>query len=619
MVGADSGQPVGSASSRALFEPDAGTVASRRTHTLAGVVEDELARPIIGAEISGVEAAVGARRSTSTDGEGRFWLDSLPEGEVLLEVSHLMFASEQLQVSVPGNELRVVLERGADLEGVVVEAGRPVVGARVVAVRRGSGETREVLSTDEGRFSFQRLGLAWYRVTATSGSSVGDADVLIDGENSRAPVVVTLQPTFRVQGTTVDESGAILRGVQVQLSGTDASAVSDEDGRFEVAGLSGTHELTGFLPGYVQRKKVLVSQAAATVRLSLTALGRIRGRVLDSARKALGTVYVDGARVEPTDGLFDISKPAALESLTVGAPNHYPRTIRIGASAPWSDVNLGDIILGGGRRVGVQVRERSTGSAIDGVRVAVEQDGRQFPVGETSDGGRIELLGVPGRASSLALLHPDFAPGTIRLASDSAEVVGLLEGRAELRIQVTDGSGSALAAKVLLMRDSEEPALLQHAAGGEYAFHRAGGTRLAIVARTFSPSRRGWLVVDVAQVESPLKLVLGLAGLVVDLNVATHGAWSASRIELVPAVVGERMPGKPSSVVSLVAGAEAVQLSERSFRFSDAVPGRWTAVVSLRDGERTACFRSQLDVSNELHQVVQLTQPEALDQCPEAQ
>ncbi len=113
-----------------------------RAGELRGLVVDEHARPVAGAE---VEASWnldadrpwgGPHRLTARTGpDGRFVVDRVPEGvEVLLSAHHRGFQTEAPRAARVGEAsiLRLTLENGVSLEGRVLDrAGRPVAGADV--------------------------------------------------------------------------------------------------------------------------------------------------------------------------------------------------------------------------------------------------------------------------------------------------------------------------------------------------------------------------------------------------------------------------------------------------------------------------------------------------------
>ncbi len=100
----------------------------------------------------------------SSDLDGNYRLDDVPPGRVQVLVRHPDFV-ESLSDSVtlePGGEarLRVVLERGATLEGRLIDAaGRPVARARIDAVAPHATQQQTVLSAADGYFAFGGVSL----------------------------------------------------------------------------------------------------------------------------------------------------------------------------------------------------------------------------------------------------------------------------------------------------------------------------------------------------------------------------------------------------------------------------------------------------------------------------
>jgi protocatechuate 3,4-dioxygenase beta subunit len=105
--------------------------------------------------------AVGAAPTGSwqSDLDGNFQIDEVPPGRVRVLVRHPDFVeSSSAAVTLePGGEqrVRVALARGAALEGRLVDGlGRPVEGARVVAIAPHGTQERSAITLGDGSFAF---------------------------------------------------------------------------------------------------------------------------------------------------------------------------------------------------------------------------------------------------------------------------------------------------------------------------------------------------------------------------------------------------------------------------------------------------------------------------------
>jgi hypothetical protein len=582
---------------------------------IAGRVENEAAQPLSDAVVVVRSDLDPTRRTeTTTDRAGLFVFETMRTEHFTLEVRHPSYLAAQIQGVAPTKTIRVVLARGETLEGRVFDSRTAVAGARVVVSQRGNPAVRETLTDNDGRFVLHGLERVWHQVRASSQTSMGIAEVDLSLPN-RTPTSVFLKPTYQVRGVTVDERGQRLGGVRVVVSGTGDAVTSDDEGQFEVTGLQGEVELAAFHTGYVHRGRVFVAEAAANVRITLSGLGRVRGRLLDTARKPIGEICLNGGLAQTSAGVFELAIPSDQEAtLVIGARGHYPLAIRVNRSSPWDDVDLGDIVLGGGRKVTLHLADETTRVPVESARVAVKLDGRTCVVGTTSAGGDVEVVGVPVRRVSFTIEHTGYSPQSIEVEPDSVDVVGLLRSKLRLAVRVTDDRGRRATARLLLLPQDGDPVLSSSSPDGEFSYRPSRPGQVAIVARSFAPARRAWATANVTGDESSVALVLAPAAVVVNINVLTHGAWVPTSVDLMPkALVQPGYSRQPA--LELLAGANAEQLTKNVFRVADAIPGEWLAVVRLNDGDAVGCFVSTFGVSEKLQQTVQLVQPASLAPC----
>jgi hypothetical protein len=141
-------------------------MAQRPLHTVRGLVKDTE-----GAAVAGVEIILESpRRTTTTGSDGRFVLDSVPEGARRLMARRIGYLAVSPRITVPqapGDELVLtMLAKPQELAAVVVEVERPGIYGVVgdTAYRALPGTLVEVLgariadTTDSlGRFSFGEL------------------------------------------------------------------------------------------------------------------------------------------------------------------------------------------------------------------------------------------------------------------------------------------------------------------------------------------------------------------------------------------------------------------------------------------------------------------------------
>ncbi|HZN42013.1 MAG TPA: sigma-70 family RNA polymerase sigma factor [Planctomycetota bacterium] len=252
--------------------------------TLRGrVVDAATGTPVFDAVVSD---SWTMKRVVRTDAEGRFALAGLrDEGHVICHVQARGYASARLNVSGKlGEDIELRLVRGGEVAGRVVDGNGAPVAAAYAAVAASFMEARGYQGSSwipaavggDGRF--QALGLRpdqhyWLFVRAAGfGTRVYVlARQLGSGERLDVGDVV-LQPAGGIEGRVVDDKGAGVAGLEVNVTGTNAdslawlgtgkapthvtqfegrSVVSDPNGCFRITGLAGgTFEVNAYAPGH---------------------------------------------------------------------------------------------------------------------------------------------------------------------------------------------------------------------------------------------------------------------------------------------------------------------------------------------------------------------------------
>jgi uncharacterized GH25 family protein len=335
---------------------------------------------------------------TLTDDRGWFALSSLRDGVYRLEARHEGYATKQqpdvvVSVARPASTLVIRLGDGARMRGRVVDdAGRPVAGAKVVALRDmgarfspSSAVERDVgLSDADGRYVI---------------------DTLTQGASYRMGVLVPgYAPLFDTQATEVAQE--LERDFTVTLGGVLAGRVLDA--------VSG---------GPVEGAQVL----AVVGRIGFG--GRGGGGQGDTRTSTtVGRTNAEGRfRLE---GML----PGPVAAWQVRASGHVMATANVFAGSGWPDVEAGKVtevevrLERGGVLTG-SVRDAASGQGIPGATVsAIQRGGFAFFAGSPStttdaEGGyRIE--GVPAGDHQLTADAPGYAPPD---AADAKTVVKMPE------------------------------------------------------------------------------------------------------------------------------------------------------------------------------------------------
>jgi hypothetical protein len=228
--------------------------------SIAGRVIDEAGNPIAGAEVLASADPNPTLLSTGlahSDEGGRFHIEPLDETEYVLTASAEGYARRQAMVRAGVRDLEIVLSAGARILGRVAdEQGRSVSAFTIVVLRRDGPLARTPVahtSVVDGKGQFEIGGLAAgnYAVVASAqGLAMSEekpAEATLPNAAPR-PVVIVLRAGGSLYGVVTDAaSGKPLLRARVTAEGAmgagssalpvSRSAVSDEQGKFELGGL----------------------------------------------------------------------------------------------------------------------------------------------------------------------------------------------------------------------------------------------------------------------------------------------------------------------------------------------------------------------------------------------
>ncbi|RYZ42088.1 MAG: hypothetical protein EOO71_09345 [Myxococcaceae bacterium] len=217
------------------------------------VVERSSGTPVVGARIdlmvSGEDGDGDAGRALS-DAEGRFRILGLAPGGYDARVSAPGFSSTvRYGLTVGAGErfaVELVLSRTGSVEGLVRDgAGRPVAGARVLSLDRGSdeGAPGEARADDTGHYRLEGLTPGRVYLTARrEGSTVGVMRPVNVGEDGAARMDFTLEGTGTVEGVVRAARGSLPQGKLGVTSVGMGESGSGVPGRVEV-GAEGTFRM----------------------------------------------------------------------------------------------------------------------------------------------------------------------------------------------------------------------------------------------------------------------------------------------------------------------------------------------------------------------------------------
>ncbi|MFO0932834.1 MAG: carboxypeptidase regulatory-like domain-containing protein [Planctomycetota bacterium] len=309
--------------------------------TLRVRVVDTRGRPVDGAVVTGHAYGPGwgfdfARTQSAHDGTATLDLLRVPSSTCIVGVEHATIGQGGAKVpddAATMTDVEVRLDRppipssprredvDVDVAGVVLEAGRPLAGATVVAA--GPRKMPDVVTDAEGRFRFRGRGSPPVAILVRRAHGVTTWVSLERGTR------IELEPLAELVGRVVDDAGAGLPGVTV--TDTVQHTVTAADGGFRLwssyAGADLLFRATGFLgvnQGVGAREPVVTLQRGGVVAgYVLTEDGtgldgvrwRVEGEPLDpKALTRYGGEYRGSLRGGPWTLVFEAD---GYESVTV--------------------------------------------------------------------------------------------------------------------------------------------------------------------------------------------------------------------------------------------------------------------------------------------------------------
>lgn len=268
-----------------------------------------LGMPIANAK---VELRAGVVLGATTTGAGVAELRGVGAGWRPLRVEAKGYAPSAMMVSTTGDpavvqEHVVTLQPGVAVRGRVVdEAGKPIAGARVLAVLASEpfpvfDPRRDAVLTDaKGKFELPALAAGSYRFSASApGYAPGTSPpIAIDGRHVRDDVELRLDRGASVAGVVRTPDGATVAAALVRVVGKGSvdwrmtrQAYTDDAGAFRIDGLPrrAVEVVAWHARGASALTPVdLVATPEAQVDLTLDLTGAIAGTVVDRAGEPVG-------------------------------------------------------------------------------------------------------------------------------------------------------------------------------------------------------------------------------------------------------------------------------------------------------------------------------------------
>ncbi|HEX2834024.1 MAG TPA: carboxypeptidase regulatory-like domain-containing protein [Thermoanaerobaculia bacterium] len=339
---------------------------AKATRSITGIVVDEQKKPVAGATVQYAFANMPVVYGTAKDGPAATALSG-PDGRFRLHASNQLASTldVQLQATRHGyatamaaadlkKPVTLVLPKGIEVQGVVIDSDGNAVAGVAIAVAEGSTMNRPLpldsamsagmltpfVETDgAGRFTLHlRAGAhdigAWKE---GAGSMRGDLLVAAGMEPSR----LVLEKGVAIRGRVALGTEPVTSGTVTAQGETLNFAVANvnEDGTFVLETLTpGRYQLQYTNEGDQARETVIAP--ADNVVLTIDAKGTVHGRVIDAeTRETLRTYEVNAmhsqfASTEIDDGAeFTLPLPAGDTELSISADGYQAATQNVTVTA----------------------------------------------------------------------------------------------------------------------------------------------------------------------------------------------------------------------------------------------------------------------------------------------
>lgn len=458
--------------------------------TLTGKVVDSTTNEgIAGVQIAAwpiIRESRGASdRVVVSDADGNFVIDGLSAARYQVtawDLTHARAAIDDVvvEVGVPTAPLKVGMDPGITLKGVVRDASSPIAGARValtvdsVASLRHLGGTSastfDVVTDSAGRFTLNAVPIADSVMVQVHGFRV--LDPIIANTRTVSTLAINVEPLASVRGCVVrNELGVPNADVLVVGGGGSVRVRSDSSGRFLATGLQqGPVQLSATSHELGARSTRVVTAVVPSSEESVLVLdgaSSIEGVVVDQSGKVLPNVVVVGiadddrrTTVSAFDGGFAFRGVATgTYSFEVRPSIDAPPLAWFG-NAPTADVRTNDEKRGSLTLAVTRTIGEISGRVLDGRGPVADAIVRLGPgrdaVARTNGGGEFHLrsLGdgpftLDASVGSGSRAHLDEVKGDatdiVLQVEEPATLEGVLAGFSDTRVWIRRVDGRHLA------------------------------------------------------------------------------------------------------------------------------------------------------------------------------
>ncbi|MGC4114500.1 MAG: carboxypeptidase-like regulatory domain-containing protein [Myxococcales bacterium] len=597
---------------------------------LKGVVVDPTGAPVSEASVRAtpvgsasnsdgeVESPTG-RASTHRDGS--FLVDYLPAGQYEVVVEHDAFRDLKATLTAPTLGARLVLSRGVELTGTVVdEEDKPVAGAKVTARPQQAksspfGEDRGVKTQEatnaRGEFHITGLDEGPYLVRALLGDYKDLKKALLNVEihaPATGPIKIKFEAGMSITGRVVGKDGRPVTKAHVfafaerpkeeNLRAEDydtaySDAESAKDGSFELKHLkSGRYRVSARVE-WSKRVEPLTVQAGTTnLELVLDTGPKARGRVVQQSGEAIARFRVNSTEVRDERGAFEVPLGESEEQYLAFLAEGFAVTSRKVVAKDGHDVELGAVVLTRGRSVTGRVVDTATGTPIAGALVDVDRAelvgheemaslSKESGAVVTRADGAFTLPHVEITALGLFASSGRYRPYSQPLGPEENTITVRMVLGTVVKGKVTDAAGKGLEHGMLIAHAAAGAQRVGYVEKGHYRLEGLAPGKLAIEVDPFEERKRFFTqVIDVpesGEVTLDFKETNGGARVMVALQEGLEAALAVGDVPL---------PNKPEDLAALGVGMPDPRRSGTDVVFEHVAPGQYTLIV-LKPMENT--------------------------------
>lgn len=325
--------------------------------------------PLSDVSVTAIDAS-GNLFTTQTE-DGIYHFNSLPAGDYIVTaggdgLTQSSFAVPGLLAGEQRQHVTLSITEGGIIQGTVNGPGGLISGAVVSAIG-ADGQTLSTTSGSNGTFTITGLTSQKYTIAAFAAglASAEAANINVDSGATVSGVNVTLAVGGGLQGT-IHSSGGVPSSAFLLVTltrGNDSfTGQTDSDGNFVISGLpAGNYTVTVNDQGFMTNSTAttIVGGSVGTLNLTLTPLGKITGKILNSVNGqgvAGVTVFADnangfaGSAVTAADGTYEIiDLDAATYTIGLGDPGESPiarKTAVLTTNAPTVTSNFTVAVAG---------------------------------------------------------------------------------------------------------------------------------------------------------------------------------------------------------------------------------------------------------------------------------